>query len=128
MKPRILVHLYGKTRQSFEAARSGDGVPAADWIASDLPLDAIARAHNDGNRFDLLIIDIHSPLCWFCCEAIQLAEWKNTQIVFLSRSKDLKLNLQAAQYNCAAVLEMPSDEARLMPLVNRLLKNLVTPL
>jgi hypothetical protein len=117
MKPRVLIHSIGQTKQALERIFASGAPDRIDLAWSFMPLEAIALAHHRDEIFEYLIIDVRSPLAFLCCDTLKAASPKS-QIIFLSQREDLQLRLQAASYNCAAFLKMPDEIGSLMPLIN----------
>jgi len=117
---RLLIHtMSAATRQQLEEAEITK--LEAECVFTFLPLDAIARAFNNGERFDLFVADVQSPHCWLSCDAIAQTGWR-TQILFVSCLDELRLRLRITDYNYAGFLRLPQEQAQIFPLLKLLLE------
>ena len=122
--PTLIHSPHQRELNSLKDILAGKDCHFSQW----LPLEAISRAQNKGERFDIAILDVSAPLVWEVCRELVSTTWR-TQIIFvlsveLSKQKELELRTRASVFNCAGFMRMGEAKERLERLVEALMENL----
>ncbi len=118
---RVLIHTFNRELLRRLQDTICHAALPAECKFSDLAMEAVAIAHDRGSRYDVLVVDVTSPHCWFLCEEVKQTGWQ-TEIIFLAYHDNLEARQQAATFNCAGFLKLPDELAEIPGLLRALVE------